>query len=97
MQLTWRLRDFDNFGFGERPSKANASGRSTFTDGRLRGALLGGGGRWQDPAQLGRVIERTAADDTAIYGRTLIGPDDFNGDAFIGVRRPAPPFGPNVS
>jgi hypothetical protein len=57
--------------------KANAGGRSTFTDGRLRGAFLGGGGRWPDRAQLGRVIERTAVDGTAIYGRARIAPGRF--------------------
>ncbi len=58
-QLTRRLRDFYNFGFGERPLRANASGRYTFTQGRLRGAFAGGGVRWTGPVKLDRVVDGT--------------------------------------
>ena len=76
-QITRDLRDFYNFGFGQRPYKANASGRYSFTEGRLKGIFVGGGVRWQDRAKLGR----DAAD------RTILGPDDFKMDAFAGYRR----------
>jgi outer membrane receptor protein involved in Fe transport len=82
-----RIRDFYNFGFGERPYKANASGRYTFTDGPLKGTFVGGGVRWQARSKLGRVITGQAADGSDLYGRTLIGPDDFKVDAFAGHRR----------
>lgn len=87
LQLTRRLRDFYNFGFGDRPYKANASGRYTWTSGPLKGAFIGGGVRWQDRSKLGRVIESTTPDGTDLYGRTLIGPEDFKADAFVGYRR----------
>jgi len=96
LQLTRRLRDFYNFGFGERPYKANASGRYTFTEGRLKGAFIGGGVRWQDRSKLGRVIESTTPDGTDVYGRTLVGPEDFKMDAFVGYRRRVPLRGRNV-
>ncbi len=94
--LTRELRDFYNFGFGERPYKANASGRYTFTEGRLKGAYLGGGVRWQDRAKLGRVNLGTAPDGSILYGRMLIGPEDFKMDAFAGYRRRAPLYGRNA-
>ena len=95
-RLASELRDFYNFGFGERPYKANASGRYTFTEGRLKGAYLGGGVRWQDRSKLGRISVGTAADGSTLYGRTLIGPEDFKMDAFAGYRRRAPFYGRNA-
>jgi iron complex outermembrane recepter protein len=82
-----RIRDFYNFGFGERPYKANASGRYAFTGGTLKGAFIGGGVRWQARSKLGRVILGQGPDGKDLYGRALFGPEDFKVDAFAGYRR----------
>ncbi len=86
-QLVRRLRDFYNFGFGERPFKANVSGRYSFTEGRLRGVFAGAGVRWQDRSKLGRIITGTTVDGADIYGSIITGPEDFKVDAFVGYRR----------
>lgn len=81
------IREFYGFGYGERPFKANASARYTFTEGRLRGAFAGAGVRWQDKSKLGRALLGRAPDGSRILGETYYGPEDFKMDAFVGHRR----------
>jgi iron complex outermembrane recepter protein len=81
------VRDFYSFGYGERPYKANVSGRYSFTEGRLRGAFAGLGVRWQSEAKLGRRITGRDAAGNRIFGETITGPEDFKMDAFVGYRR----------
>jgi hypothetical protein len=81
------VRDFNSFGYGERPYKANASGRYTFLGGRLKGVFVGGGVRWQGTSKLGRRVLARDAKGTPTYGETYIGPQDFKMDAFAGYRR----------
>ena len=80
-------REFYGFGYGERPWKANASLRYSFSDGRLRGVFIGGGARWQSEPKLGREVAGRTASGNRIFGRTLYGPVDFKVDAFVGYRR----------
>ncbi len=89
-QLAQRLRDFYNFGFGERPYKANVSGRYSFTGGRLKGVFVGGGVRYQGSSKLGRVVDRVTTSGADVYGRTIVGPMDFKMDGFLGYRRRLP-------
>lgn len=81
------IREFYGFGYGERPYKANASGRYAFADGRLRGAFVGGGLRWQGQSKLGRALLGRNATGNRIFGETYYGPEDFKMDAFVGYRR----------
>ena len=81
------IREFYGFGYGERPYKANVSGRYSFTEGRLKGAFIGGGARWQSTSKLGRKLVGRTADGARILGDTLQGPEDFKMDAFVGYRR----------
>ncbi len=79
-------RDANGFGYGERPYKANASVRYTFTSGLLNRAFFGGGARWASRARLGRVISGYTAKGSVIYGDSIFGPEDFMMDAFVGYR-----------
>ncbi len=81
------IRDFYSFGYGERPLKANVSGRYSLSEGRLKGAYLGGGVRWQGESKLGRVVTGRDAAGNRIFGETIYGPQDFKMDAFVGYRR----------
>jgi hypothetical protein len=81
------LRDLNNFSFGERPYKANASGRYTVQQGRLKGAFVGGGARWQGASKLGRLVTGLDAAKNRIFGETFFGPEDFKLDGFLGYRR----------
>lgn len=81
------IREFYGFGYGERPYKVNFSGRYSVTEGRLRGAFVGGGARWASEPKLGRELLGRDAAGNRILGRTLYGPDDFKMDAFVGYRR----------
>jgi outer membrane receptor for monomeric catechols len=80
------IREFCGFGYGERPYKINASGRYAFTEGRLKGAFLGGGARWSSEPKLGRKLTGRTADGLRILGDTIYGPVDFKLDAFVGYR-----------
>ena len=84
MQAT---REFYGFGYGERPFKANLSGRYSFTEGRLKGAFAGLGLRWQGKSKLGRYIVGRDSNGYRIFGNTIYGPEDFKMDAFLGYRR----------
>ena len=86
-RLIRELREFNSFGWGERPDKANASGRTTFSEGRLKGVFAGGGVRWRSTSKLGRRVVGIAANGSTLYGETFIGPEDFKVDAFLGYRR----------
>lgn len=82
------LREFYNFGYGERPFKGNLSGRYALSAGPLRGAYAGGGIRWQGTSKLGRAVLGRTPNGNRIYGETYYGPEDFKADAFAGYRRP---------
>lgn len=84
------IRNFYNFGYGERPYKANLSGRYSFTAGRLKGSFAGLGLRWQSKSKLGRTILGRDSNGFRIFGDTIYGPDDFKMDAFVGYRRKLP-------
>ncbi len=81
------IREYYGFSYGERSYKANASGRYSFTEGRLKGLFVGGGIRWQGKSRLGREVTGTAANGRRTYGDILYGPEDFKADAFVGYRR----------
>ncbi len=81
------IRAFYGFGYGERPYKANLSGRYSFTEGRLKGAFAGLGIRWQGKSKLGRYILGRDNNGFRIFGDTIYGPEDFKMDAFLGYRR----------
>ncbi|MDO8632409.1 MAG: hypothetical protein Q7R41_18150, partial [Phycisphaerales bacterium] len=81
------IREFYSFGYGERPYKANVSGRYTLTEGRLKGTYLGAGVRWQGESKLGRVVLGRDAVGNRIFGDTVYGPENFKMDAFVGYRR----------
>ena len=82
------VRIDNDFGFGERPDKANASLRYKFGDGSLKGLFLGGGVRWQSAMKIGRELTGKDASGNNTYGKTYYGKETFNSDAFIGYRRP---------
>jgi hypothetical protein len=81
------IRNFNNFGFGNNPYKANVSGRYSFTEGRLRGIFVGGGSRWVSKAKIGRETTGRDARGNTTYGKTFYGPEEFKMDAFLGYRR----------
>ena len=87
-QLMADGRDFYAFAFGERPYKANASGRYTFTNGTLNGLFVGAGARWQSKPKNGRLITGRQANGNAIYGSAVYGPEDFKMDCFFGYKKP---------
>jgi len=80
-------RDYYAFAFGERPYKANLSGRYTVTSGFLKGLFIGGGARWQSRPKNGRYIIGRQPSGNAIYGAAFYGPEDFKLDGFIGYKR----------
>jgi iron complex outermembrane receptor protein len=81
------IRDFNNFGYGERPYKANASARYSFSTGILKGVFAGGGIRWQSSPKLGRAVTGVTPQGIRLFGETYSGPEDFKADAFLGYRR----------
>jgi iron complex outermembrane recepter protein len=81
------IRAFYGFGYGERPFKANLSGRYTFTEGRLKGVFAGMGFRWQGKSKLGRYVTGRDSKGLRIFGDTIYGPEDFKMDAFLGYRQ----------
>ena len=81
------VREFYNFGYGERPYKGNVSGRYTMTEGKFRGAFAGSGIRWQGTSALGRAYLGRAPNGNRTFGATYFGPADFKLDAFAGYRR----------
>jgi outer membrane receptor protein involved in Fe transport len=86
-RLTEKVRDFYGFGYGERPYKANATARYTFSEGMMKGTFVGGGVRWQSKPKLGRRVASYAPDSSPIFGETVYGAEDFKMDAFVGHRR----------
>ncbi len=85
-RLIGEARNYYSFPFGERPFKANASGRYTFTDGALKGLFAGGGIRWQSRPKLGRAQLGRLPDGSRLFGETFEGPESFTVDAFAGYR-----------
>jgi iron complex outermembrane receptor protein len=80
------IREFYNFGYGERPFKGNLSARYSILEGRFRGVFLGSGVRWQGKSKLGREVLGRAANGNRLFGQTYYGPEDFKMDAFVGFR-----------
>ena len=66
-----------NSGFGTRPYKANLTARYRFTDGKLKGAFIGGAGRFQS-RNLTRISQ--------IDGREIWGTPTLFADSFAGYR-----------
>lgn len=66
-----------NSGFGTRPYKANLTARYRFAEGRLKGAFIGGAGRFQS-RNLTRISQ--------IDGREIWGTPTLFADAFAGYR-----------
>ena len=85
-RLVSEARDYFSFPFGERPYKANASGRYTFTEGTLKGLFAGGGIRWQSQPKLGRALLGRLPNGSRRFGETYEGPESFMVDAFAGYR-----------
>jgi outer membrane receptor protein involved in Fe transport len=67
-----------NSAFGTRPYKANLTGRYRFAEGRLKGAFVGGAGRFQS-RNLTRISQR---DGREIWGTPTLFADLFGGYRF---------------
>lgn len=78
------LRNAGTFGFNNRPWKGNFFTRYSFSEGKLKGFFVGGGVRWQSKNRVQRQVTGLTADNRAIYGPTLYGPEIFDVDALIG-------------
>ena len=87
------LRNAGTFGFNNRPWKANFFTRYSFPEGRLKGAFVGGGVRWQSQNRVQRQVTGLTPDGRAIYGPTLFGPEIFDVDALVGYSGRADLFG----
>jgi hypothetical protein len=74
----------NELGYNNRPHKANAFTRYSFSAGRLKGFFLGGGVRWQDKNVLQREIVGFDALGKDILGGVRHGPAIFNLDALLG-------------
>jgi len=74
----------NQIGYNNRPHKANAFARYSFTEGKLNGFFLGGGVRWQDNNVLQREILGFDSLGKDILGEIQYGPEIFNVDALIG-------------
>ncbi len=85
----------NELGYNNRPHKANAFTRYSFSGGRLKGLFVGGGVRWQDNNVLQREITGFDALGKDVLGRILYGSEIFNVDALIGysTRLKAAPLG----
>ena len=70
-----------NSGFGTRPYKANLTARYRFTEGRLKGAFVGGAGRYQS-RNLTRISQ--------LNGREIWGTPTVFADSFAGYRFTVP-------
>ena len=70
-----------NSGFGTRPYKANLTARYRFTEGRLKGAFVGGAGRYQS-RNLTRISQ--------LNGREIWGTPTVFADTFAGYRFTVP-------
>ncbi len=78
------VRNAGAFGFNNRPYKANMFTRYSLSEGRLRGAFVGGGVRWQSQNRVQRVVSGLTAAGRPIYGATLYGPEILELDALLG-------------
>ncbi len=78
------LFQLNKLGYNNRPHKANAFTRYSFSAGKLKGAFLGGGVRWQDKNILQRDLIGFDALGKDVLGKILYGPEIFNVDALIG-------------
>lgn len=78
------VRNAGTFGFNNRPYKANFFTRYTFGAGRLRGAFVGGGMRWQSQNRVQRVVTGLTPAGRPVYGRVLYGPEILEFDALLG-------------
>lgn len=87
------VRNAGGFGFNNRPYKANMFTRYSFNEGRLRGAFIGGGVRWQSQNRVQRVVTGLNAQNRPIYGGVLYGPEILEFDALVGYGGRADIFG----
>ena len=87
------VRNAGGFGFNNRPWKANLFTRYSFSAGRLRGAFVGGGVRWQSQNRVQRVVTGLSAQGRPVYGGVLYGPEILEIDALIGYGGRADFFG----
>ncbi|MBI5771892.1 MAG: TonB-dependent receptor plug domain-containing protein [Verrucomicrobia bacterium] len=74
----------NELGYNNRPHKANAFARYSFSEGRLNGWFAGAGVRWQDHNVLQRDIVGFDALGKDILGKILYGPEIYNVDALVG-------------
>ncbi len=74
----------NRLGYNNRPHKANAFTRYSFSEGRLKGFFIGGGVRWQDKNILQREIVGFDSSNRDVLGKILYGPEIFNIDGLIG-------------
>ena len=74
----------NKLGYNNRPHKANVFTRYSFSEGRLKGAFIGGGVRWQDKNVLQRDIVGFDALGKDVLGKVLYGPEIYNVDALFG-------------
>jgi outer membrane receptor protein involved in Fe transport len=74
----------NKLGYNNRPHKANVFNRYSFSSGKLKGAFIGGGVRWQDKNVLQREIIGFDALGKDVLGKILYGPEIFNVDALVG-------------
>ncbi len=74
----------NEIGYNNRPHKANAFVRYSFTGEKLKGFFVGSGVRWQDNNVLQREITGFDALGKDVLGQILYGPEIFNVDALIG-------------
>ncbi len=74
----------NELGYNNRPHKANAFVRYSFSEGKLKGWFAGSGVRWQDNNVLQRELVGFDALGKDILGKILYGPEIFNVDALLG-------------
>lgn len=74
----------NRLGYNNRPNKANAFTRYSFSGGRLKGLFVGGGVRWQQRNVIQRELVGFDELGKDILGKKIYGPEIFNMDALIG-------------
>jgi iron complex outermembrane recepter protein len=80
------MADLQNNAFGTRPYKANLTTRYKFSEGRLRGAFVGGAVRYQSP----NLTKYSSFDGRPLWGTPTIFADWFVGHRFIVPRTKLP-------
>ena len=85
----------NELGYNNRPHKANAFVRYSFTGEKLKGFFVGAGVRWQDNNVLQREITGFDALGKDVLGKIQYGPEIYNVDALVGysIRLESGPLG----